>query len=72
MSDDVLDFCAEKRARRPEYVDRARIAAALEELGACAGQIVTESMDRFGAIDPLAYEINALNLAIERAVFSDQ
>lgn len=66
-----IDLSLERRKRQPDYVDREKIMAAVRDGRAQVDKIVRESMDRFGAIDPIAYAISAHLDAVERLVSSD-
>ena len=68
MADEPIDLGAIRKARRLDYVDRRRIAAALSELDAAADEIIAGSVRDFSAVDPLAHEICAYANAIRRAV----
>lgn len=65
---DMISFDEARRRARPSYVDRESIEAACTMLEANVMEIVKGSSEAHGAIDPLAYEINAHMVAIRRAL----
>lgn len=65
---DVISLDDARRAARPDYVNRGQIESLLDGLEVEVGDIARGSVNQFGAIDPLAGEINAHVTAIRRAL----
>ena len=67
---DIISLDDARKQLRPSYIDVECIEAACALLAAQVSDITVRSVDAHGAIDPLAYEINAYLLAIQRALHS--
>lgn len=65
---DLISFSEVKGKARLDYVDPAAIEAGCELIEGCVNDIAKGSMQTVGAIDTLAYEINAHVVAIRRAL----
>lgn len=65
---DLISLDEERRKARPEYLNRVQILDLCAALEVEVGDITRGSVNAHGAIDPIAYEINAHVVAIRRAL----
>lgn len=70
MATEPIDLEAARRERRPSYIDRSAIESSLQDLEYQVRNMTVGSVAAFGAIDVLAYEIQAHITAIRRALGS--
>ncbi len=65
-----IDLSQERRARLPDYIDIARLDAAIDELLAVSNDISEKSQEKTGEPDPIAMEIWAYAMTLRRAILS--
>lgn len=65
---DVVSIGDARAAARRSYLDVDALCEACDRLEACVMDITSGSMKDWGAIDPIAFEINAHVVAIRRAL----
>lgn len=65
---DLISLDEVRRKARPEYLNSTQILDLCAALEVEVGDIVRGSVEACGAIDPVAYEINAHVVAIRRAL----